>query len=566
LWNQYFLFKRQVELQKKSHDVFSFILMAAILFSLSWLAQSSLTFFSNDTGLRFLQIRELIDHHWQTFAVDYPARSLDPDLAYPPFYYAYSLLNGEFYLQIAPFLPLLTSFAYAVIGRWGLPLLPVLGGVLTAVATYKLGILAQAKYPRLLFWSTVFTTPVLFYSLELWDHTLATACALWAVYGLAHGVLSGRWQSIVWGGVAAGLGLGQRPEMYVFAIALAVGLLLTPWRRWRYWAAYIGGGILGTLPIWWLQFRWVGHPLGMAFAPHFFGYGKPKAYPVEAYSGVTITPAIKTGRLLLYIESHDPITFSAALLILIGAFVMIFALRIPRWRQRRWLWSGLALSGVGYSLFMWQSWSNLLPGVLTTFPLFSLALAYVDRADDPLPTRPVYQLVFSTMLAFLGIMLVIWPAFGGEQWGARYLLPVYPLLLLLAFYVVTVWERPLSSTITTTAAGLLLLGLLMQLFGIRYLFIKHQEQIEDKITVASLPATLILTNSPFLPSFMAALDDKLFMYVENEQDVIELIPRMQHNQIERFALVLVTGRPIPVPNHVGDVSLQEIQPFVYQLE
>ncbi|MCA9978353.1 MAG: hypothetical protein KC413_21480, partial [Anaerolineales bacterium] len=347
----------------------------------------------------------------------------------------------------------------------------------TAVATYKLGVLTQVKHARWLLWAAVFATPVLFYSLELWDHTLAAACAMWAIYGLAHGIRSGRWQSVVGGGVAAGLGLGQRPEMYVFAIALAVGLLVAAPRRWRLWLAYIGGGVAATLPVWWLQYRWVGHPLGMAFAPHLFDYGRPQTYPVLPYSGMDIPPAVKIGRLLLYIEARDAATFLAALLVIIGAFIIVFALRVPRWRQRRWLYSGLVLSGLGYGLFLWQAWANLLPGVLTTFPLFSLALAYIDRDDDSEATRPIYQLVLVTALIFLGVMLAVWPTFGGEQWGARYLLPLYPLLLFLAFYVATIWERPLPKTMTVLLGGLLLFSLLLQLSGMHLLFSKHQEQI-----------------------------------------------------------------------------------------
>lgn len=546
-------------------------LLALILYALAWAASSSLTFFSNDTGLRFLQVQELIANRWQTFAITYPARFLDPELAHPPFYYAYGLLDGEFYLSIAPFLPLLTSFVYVALGTWGLPLLPVAGGALTAVAAYQLGQLAQVKYPKLLLWTAVFATPVFFYSLELWDHTLATACALWAVYGVARGVASGRWLPVAWGGVAAGLGLGQRPEMYLFALALAVGLLLAAWPRWRLWAAYVVGGVCGTLPVWWLQYRWVGHPLGMAFAPHFFGYGVPEAYPVQPYSGVTLTRAIKVGRLLLYIEARDVVTFLAGLAVIVGAFVIIFALRVPRWRERRWLWSGLALSGLGYSLFLWQAWDNLLPGILTTFPLFALALAYVDgaddaRADDDRPARLVYQLVFVTALTFFGGMLAVWPAFGGEQWGARYLLPLYPLLLFLAFYVATVWRRPLPQIMPPLFATLLLFSVLLQFSGVRLLWQKHQSQMEDKAVVSALPADLILTNSPFLPSFMAALDDKLFMYVDSEDDVAKLVSRMVDHGIERFALVLVTGRPLAVSAQVDGITLREIQPFVYQLE
>lgn len=549
----------------KRRTVVHLILLFAILYALAWATSSSLTFYSNDTGLRFLQIKELISNRWQTFAVTYPARFLDPDLAHPPYYYAYSLVNGEFYLQIPPFLPLLTSFFYTTMGQWALPLFPVLGGLLTAVATYKLGILVQVKYSRLLLWATVFATPILFYSLELWDHTLAAACAVWAVYGTARGILSERWQPVVWGGVAGGLGLGQRPEMYVFAFALAVGLFLVTWRRWDMWAAYVIGGVFATLPVWLLQYRWVGHPLGMAFAPHFFGYGVPDVYAIMPYSELTITPTIKISRLLLYIEARDPITFLAALLILIGSFIIVLALRVPRWRNRLWLWTGLVISGGGYGIYIWQSLSNPLPGLLTTLPMFSLALAYVDREYDPQITRPAYPLIFAVTLSFLVGMLAVWPAFGGEQWGARYLLPVYPLLMLLAFYGMTVWERPLPKTMPILFIGLLLLSFLLQLSGVRYLLQKHQSQIEDKAMVSALPTVLTLTNSPFLPSFMAALDDKLFMYVDSEQDIMDLIPRMAEAQIDRFALVLVTGRPLTVPEQIGEITLREIQPFVYEL-
>lgn len=103
-------------------------LLFALVYALALSATSSLTFFSNDTGLRFLQIQDLIANQWRSFAIAYPARFLDPELAHPPFYYAYSLLDGEFYLQISSFLPLLTSYLYVALGKWGLPLLPVLGG------------------------------------------------------------------------------------------------------------------------------------------------------------------------------------------------------------------------------------------------------------------------------------------------------------------------------------------------------------------------------------------------------------------------------------------------------
>lgn len=545
--------------------IWHILALTALLLTLGWVLLSSLTFFSNDTGLRFLQVRSLIAQQWQTFAVPYPARFLDPDLVHTPYYYAYSLLDNDIYLNITPFLPLFTSFLYGIVGKWALPIIPVLGGVATAVATYRLGVLAQIRYPKLLLWMTVLATPLLFYSLELWDHSLATACAMWSIYGLAQGTITRRWQPILWGGIAAGIGLGQRPEMYVYALASAVGFVLVTWPRWRDWVVYGIGGLIGALPVWVSQYVWVGHPLGMVVAPPLFGYGRPSAYPVQSYSGVTITPAIKIGRLLLYIESRDPWTFLAALLVLSGAFLLIFALRLPRLRKPQIVISSMVLSLVGYSLFLIQARDHLLPGLLTTLPLFGLALAYLDRDADNVQTRPVYHLVLIAALLFMGLMVTVWPAFGGEQWGARYLLPLYPLFLFLAFYAQTRWHLLLPQTMRMVFGGLLIAGLIVQLAGVYRLFVKHTEQIADKAVVTARGTDLILTNSPFLPSFMAALDDKMFLYVDDPQDIIDLVPRMKAHQINQFTIVTVTGLPLTIPTQVGDVEVREISPFVYQL-
>ncbi|MCP4426762.1 MAG: hypothetical protein GY803_19900, partial [Chloroflexi bacterium] len=408
--------------------------LTLVLFLLAWASISSLTFLVGDTGLRFLQARELIAHNWQTFAIDYPAHFLDPDLQFTPYYYAYSVIDGEIYFNVSHFFTLIASFFYAWLGTAGLSLMPALGGALTAVAVYRLGVLTQVKYPRLLLWTAVLGTPILFYSLELWDHNWAAACAAWAVYGIARGMMNGRWQPIAWGGVAAGIGLGQRPEMYAFAIALGVAVMAVNWSQRRNWLAFVGGGIAGTLPVWLLQYWWVGHPFGLAFAPHFGGYGRPDSYPAQSYDGLTITPSVKIGRFLFYIQSHDLLTFGAALLILLGLFALIFSLRVPAWRRPGWVWGSLLLSAAGYALFSLQAQNTILSGLLTTFPLILFALAYLDKSDDAPATRSIYLLALLTAVTFIGLMLIAWPAYGGKQWGARYLLPAYPPLLFAAFY------------------------------------------------------------------------------------------------------------------------------------
>ncbi len=547
------------------------ILISLVLFSLAWVFFSSLTFFASDTGLRFLQIRELIAHQWQTFAIDYPAQFLDPDLHHTPYYYAYSLIDNQIYFNISHFLPWLASFLYVALGPIGLSVLPVLGGLLTAVAVYKLGVLMQVKHTRLLLWTAVFGTPVIFYSLELWDHTLAAACATWAVYGVALGLINGRWQSLFWGGVAAGIGLGQRPEMYTFAIALGMALIIVTWPQWQIWATFVGGGIAGTLPIWLLQYRWVGHLFGLTMAANFFDYGRPESYPVQPYSGVPISPILKIGRLLFHIQPQT-ITLGAVFMLIIGIFMLIFSLRLPTLRRPLWLGSGLFLTMLGYGAYIMYTLTQgkMLIGLITTFPLMAFVLANVEQSPSKATTHLIYRLVSSTALIFLGVMLAFWPAFGGDQWGARYLLPVYPLLLLSAFYGYTTQIQAANQTYAKQLRLLFitLLGtsFILQISGVRNSLIRHNEDVGIQDTLATLPVELILTNSPFFPSAMSSLDDKMFMYVAGAEGLETLIPRLAQNNISRFALIPLEAIPINMPKQVGDIRINQISNFIYELE
>ena len=544
----------------------SILIIFLILLGISWYFMSSLTFFSNDNGLRFLQIQELVKNHGSSFTVSYPARFLDPDMAYTPFYYAYSVIDNEIFLQISSFLPLVTAWVYPVLGTLALPLVPVVGGVLSATAVFYLGKITVVKRPYVLLWSAILATPLFFYSLELWDHSIAVACALWATVGFAKSLLTHRWQPALYGGFALGFGLGQRPEIYMYAIALGAAALLLSWKQWQLILALIIGSILSAIPVWFLQWRWTGHPLGMSFAPHLFKYGVLESYPASTPGyprNVTLT------RFILYIQGKDELVFLAALLILIGIFLIIFTVRIPRWQKSWLLWLAFSMAASGSLLMVGRTWGQPLPGILSTFPLIAISLIYLNDKQDKSDRRPVYLLVLITVLLFLGLMIALWPASGGIQWGARYLLPAYPLLLFLAFYVVTI-EAPIltdsySKTFQRVATALLAVTILLQGYSVLLLAQKHQSEIVYREAINHLAADLILTNNPFLPSAMVSLENKQFLYINDTEDLNNLVSQMYKNDIDRFALLTVESMPISIPQEVNGIDVLQESTLIYRL-
>lgn len=533
------------------------------LYLLALLILSPLTFLGSDSGLRFLQLQQLISHNWQTFAIDYPTRSIDPHLQHVPYYYAYLVVNDQLYLAISPFLPLLTSVLYVGLGAAALPVVPVLGGVVTALAVFALAKLSRLRYPRLVFLATLLATPLLFYSLEFWDHTPGTALAMWGVYGLARGLQTKRRWPLLWGGTSLGLALGQRPELYVFALALAISIMLVSWPRWREWLIIAGGGLMSALPIWALQYVWFGHPLGMSTAPHLLGYGKPAAYSVKS---PRIPALSKAGYLLLHVEPRSALTFLALLLVMAGSAILIFQLR-PAKPRVYLLAAGFALTAAGY--LVWPAVvlnGRLLIGLLSTFSLLPLSLTYLDAGRWP--QRTVYHLVLTTTLLFVGLMLIFWPTPGGVQWGARYLLPAYPLMVYLASCTFTAYYPLLASKSQAVfkwgTLGLAAAGILLQVGGVTMLFVRHYEQVPLKNQIATLPADIILTNESYLPAAMTAVP-KTFIHVKDEADIAALLPRLAEQGSTRLIVFSQQTTPLTISHKIEGFSAEQIAPFTYLL-
>jgi hypothetical protein len=485
-----------------------------------------------------LQVRQLAEHNWHTFAIDYPQQSLDPNLEHVPYYTAYSVIDGDIYFNISHIYPLLVSLFYKTLGIAGLPIVAVLGGVLTAVAIFKLSKLTELPHPEWLLWITIFATPSLFYSLSLWDHTLATACAAWAVYGISKSIVQKRWQPAFWGGIVAGLGLAQRPEMYLFTLALGLGVLIYSRGNWRHILIFILGGTLSTFVVWGLQYLWVGHPLGLAFAPNFSGYGRPTQYTIGFPSR---PPLYKYSFLLFYVEPGSIFTFVAMLLILIGIIIIVFSLRIENLRRPMLLLAGSAACIVGYGLLMYWARYGLIPGLISTFPLIALSLTFVDKENGRYTS--IHYFVFLVTLLFIGGMLLIWPAYGGGTWGARYLLPAYPLLVFLAYYTYITIQSQLNinmqKTLRYTAIALLITSVVLQFIGVRTQYFVRKEKAHQRELVASLAPEILITDKTqaHVPLAMVTLTDKLFFQTGNSENQQALFAQLQANNAAQFGYI-----------------------------
>lgn len=541
-------------------------LLFLVLWGVGWWLNRTISIFVSDTGLRFIQIRELIANGWQTLAVSYPGRVFDPDLIHVPYYYAYSLVDGEIFLNISPFMPWLASWGYAALGVAGMMLVPALGGALTAVGVYRLAQLSQLPRPRLVMWLAIFATPMFFYSIELWDHTLATAAAAWSVYWLARGVRDGRRRDLLLAGMVMGLGLNQRPEMYLFALCAGAATLLATGGAWRLLLPVVAGGVVTAVPLWWWQYAQVGHPLGMALATNLFGYGAP---PVLGVLPANHPWFIRLSRKLFVVEARDALTFLAALLVSAGLVLTIVFVRVEKWHKPILWRAGAAVLLAGYALVLIKVVEPyLMSGVLATFPLAAIAALYCERTAVGQPDRVVYKLIFATAFLFFISMTLIWPAYGGLQWSWRYLLPFFPLAVYLAFYnthaLLQRWGDWRRNEVRCFMVVLAAATVALQAGGFYAQVLRHEENGMVRDGVAALPVEVIISNGALLPAEAATLEDKTFLTVRSESDLEAVILRLWAQGVTQFAIVPLHFVPLPPPQ-VGGVAVREIRPFVFEL-
>jgi hypothetical protein len=224
----------------------------------------------------------------------------------------------------------------------------------------------------------------------------------------------------------------------------------------------------------------------------------------------------------------------------------------------------------GYALFLWKGTQTPLIGLLTTFPLFAFSLIPPKFTGEQQEYRSVYRLVAGATIGFLGLMLAVWPAFGGKQWGARYLLPVYPLLLYLAFWgytsLVRNGRRENFRRLVSIAASILLVSsILLQLTSLYMFNTIRQEGLQTIRWMNSVAVDVVVTNSPFVPSALTTLD-KDFVYVKDDSDLATIVSRFPQMDINQFMVASLVEEPLSVPMRIDDVMVKQVTPFIYELE
>lgn len=442
--------------------------LAAVALIAAWAVLPQDAFWTGDSGVKLLQVENLLASRYGSIALQYNGSDIDPSSQISPFTIRPSVYirDGRNYSLFPVLFPFLSSLFYAVLGYAGLYVLPMGSGLLCLPLAYAIARrFTSHRWALAAMAAVVLATPMAFYSLTFWEHTPAVCLVLAAVWLLLRcGERAGQ-------AAAAGLLLGAAVWLRTEMLVLTALLYFTAWRYLRRPRAVKVSMVAAAVPLAALVVfnrvvygEWVGHiARNLAAIPGQADGGWMDKLNLRAgwlwtsLLGIN-APQPLTAEQVGWERSFDVIRGSGPLGMLafcaVGGIVACSAVGssiggdggkgrgVPRWALgvQMALLAVLALAVYRYVLTFPQDRSPLITvlksgGVFTFSPFLAGVLIWPLLPTSDSPRDREFKWLLYAAGAFLVVMPVLAPNDGGIRYGARYLLPAIALLAILAVAV-----------------------------------------------------------------------------------------------------------------------------------
>jgi hypothetical protein len=504
-------------------------------------------FWSPDEGGKFFQLASIEWDGHLAYSPPYVGRRIDPALRFYPgsmrfggstFPYPSFEAQGQVHFHWPIWFPLLSRVLFDALGIAGIYVVPLLSGWLLALASgwIAAGFDRRLAPPAILL--VGLATPVWFYSLTFWEHTLAALLAMAAVV-----VAIGRRGASVTALCAMlallAAAIFLRLEMIAFAASLLGAWGLAAWRirpvvratparpgaaSWRWWLALAAAGaVLAVVVSTSLTER---RSRQIAALPTKIAatLSHPSELPrsvaevlvdrvVDEGPNVALhwTSAATVALLACFVAPFVPRRFEGAILLPALVFVLWYSIDLARLDQPY----------------------RSLHGVFAIAPFLALWIVALPASRQWSPRQRILADCAGFYLIIGGVtLLVIHSNAGGRlvtglEWGQRYLLPLYPMLAVLALVAMQEFYRSprtvgMKIVVAALAVGMIAVAVKLETRGIDMLRSNHTR-------FAALQRALrteepLLTDVWWLPTTLAPMFVSLDAYrVQGPADVADWV-------------------------------------------
>jgi len=491
-----------------------------------------------DSGAKALISRRLLESGYAQLDLGYPAAELDPEAVAFPIPPPFAVRRGDgFVSQYPPAYSALAAPFLAVLGERGLRLPAALGNA--ACAWLFAFWIAPVLGRRWAFAGGLFlalATPLYFYGVTVWEHSLSVALPLAACVLLAR---PGRWRLVVAGALVAAA-CWFRAELALMGLAIAAACVA----RRRCWAD-VAALALGAAPLVAALLAFNAGVYGSPLGPHLSGnVGMPGA----AGSGGFAALMRDAGALLAAYgggRREGALLFGALVACLVGGALLARRERAAATVTNIALAVGVVASLLG-SLRISQAAVpfHTLPyynGLMLQAPVICLAgigavQVWRRREYAALRLGVGAGLLFLALGAALRVLLTDFSS--GGHWGPRMLLPAMPALVALGIAALRsglgVARGPLRRLTAATAMALALACLASSGVATWLLDRQKREVRELQTAILSAPQQVVVTNYPALGQQLAAIWGRKPMLLVGGESVGRVLAAARRNGLEEF--------------------------------
>lgn len=456
-------------------------LVVLVVYGVLALLNSSGGYLGTDTGAKVITLDRMAEDDTFSPAIGYWAEEWDPDGDYHPLFDTRQNDDGE-WVNVTTLPMLIAARPLYDLGGYRLSLLlPMLGGLLAAFACRDIARrLAGEREGWWAFWVTALASPLLVYSLDLWEHSIGAGLMLGAIALLLR-VIQGStaWWLAMLAGLAFGLSAAMRAETFVVAFVSVAATGLALLLRRRVLAALATGAlaVVGFAGPWLVNAALEAGLGGNRRTSRVSGQAQRQWWTELGERG---EEALITWFGLPGFDYPGNVVLGAAV---VAAIVLGITMR--RRGEQRPAVAAFVVAGVVYVLSL-ASGFGFVSGALVASP-FAAAAGLVRRHRDRL-----------TVLAMaLGMTVLIWTfqltGGAGPQWGGRYLL--VPTLLLMTMGVVAVVERPADRLPRLALAGF---AVAVTIFGATWLQQRSHDVDAFFDDLADRPEDVVISTNGFL--------------------------------------------------------------------
>jgi hypothetical protein len=484
------------------------ILAAAALLVAIRITLPSGAFWISDAGNKNLVAQNFAAGGYRHISIGYPAAGIDPAFRWFPAAGGHFRRLAGHYFSIVPWVfPLLS----APFGTIWIPLAAGIGILMMMPALLRAaGSDADPAWAVLV---TAFATPLAFYSLDFWEHTLATLLATAAVVLLLR-------RSPWLAGLAAGASIVIRDEGYVFLAAVIIALAVSRELRTSI-APLLAGVAIVVAPYWFAQWLIFGNPLGLHILVH------------TADEGVSLPVRLLRNVFYFLFQFHDRPLIAVLLAIPAAAAIVVGFRRADSRRAKDWLsvipaaLAGVAsLIGVILCIIDRDPIVNTI-GTQGLFLFLPFTALFLIRWRSLVTSSDAMAVIARIAAVYIVLMpLMLRANWSGIVWGPRYFLTIVPLLVVL------------SLRRSTLAVALIAVSFALEVHGLILLRRKLDATSQLAALVRAAPQAVI-SDVYWLPEELSAIYfEKKFMQPPDDRELLAALATLRAADVHELTVVL----------------------------